>query len=217
MNTWITRAKQRMKALKITHLELSKHLGVSRAAVTHYLNGNREPSLNQLIEWAAILKTAPEWLQFGVEAPSTTTLQGTHFKPAPPTSLYLPVISWAQAGQWKKLAKNYQPDKNAAWIPYAGDPIEEAFALQIRGDGMEALNGISFVEQSFIIVAPHRMVHPEDFVLIRIKNEEEVILRQLVVGGKQRLLKPLNPRYPMIEMKAGITLCGVVCQTLQKF
>jgi SOS-response transcriptional repressor LexA len=217
MNTWTIRAKRRMKELKITHLEMSQHLGISRPSITHYLSGRREPSLKQLIEWAAILKTAPEWLQFGVETPGTTTLQGTNFKPAPPVSSYLPVISWAQAIQWKTLAKKYQPSKQAEWIPYAGDPIPDAFALQVRGDSMEALSGTSFPEHSFIIVAPQRIAQHEDFVIVRIKNEEEAILRQFIIEGKQQLLKALNPRYPIIEMKGGITLCGVVCQTLQRF
>jgi SOS-response transcriptional repressor LexA len=212
MNAWTNRAKQRMKELKLTHQDIADRLEVSRASITHYLSGRREPSLNQLIEWSAILKTSPAWLQFGVETSQVDLPNDKNIKPAAPLAVHLPVISWLDASQWEQLKEDYRPSNETEWIPYAGSPIEGAFALKIRGDSMQALYGVSFIENSYIIVAPHRMAQHEDFVLICLKNEEEALLRQLILEGKKQFFKPLNPRYPIIEMKAGIRLCGVVCQ-----
>ena len=216
MNEWINRAKQRMKELKLTHQEVADHLGVVRASVTHYLSGRREPSLNQLIEWATLLKTTPSWLQFGIDNPAAA-LKDSNFNPTPPTSSYLPVISWPDASRWEQLADKHQKSKDTKWIPYAGNTINNAFALQIQGDSMEALHGISFIENSYIIVAPHRIAKHEDFVIVQLKNKETTLLRQLILEGKKQILKPLNPRYSMIEMKRSIAIYGVVCQAFQTF
>ncbi|WP_244967909.1 helix-turn-helix domain-containing protein [Xenorhabdus budapestensis] len=45
-------AKDQMKVLGITYDKLAEHLGVTRGAVGHWLNGRREPSLKEI---AAIL------------------------------------------------------------------------------------------------------------------------------------------------------------------
>ncbi|WP_197056426.1 MULTISPECIES: helix-turn-helix domain-containing protein [Xenorhabdus] len=45
-------AKDQMKVLSITYDKLAEHLGITRGAVGHWLNGRREPSLKEI---AAIL------------------------------------------------------------------------------------------------------------------------------------------------------------------
>ncbi|QTL41645.1 helix-turn-helix domain-containing protein [Xenorhabdus budapestensis] len=49
---WFDMAKDQMKVLGITYDKLAEHLGVTRGAVGHWLNGRREPSLKEI---AAIL------------------------------------------------------------------------------------------------------------------------------------------------------------------
>ncbi|PHM56530.1 transcriptional regulator [Xenorhabdus hominickii] len=50
--TWFDIAKDQMKVVGITYDKLAEHLGVTRGAVGHWLNGRREPSLKEI---AAIL------------------------------------------------------------------------------------------------------------------------------------------------------------------
>ncbi|PHM51501.1 transcriptional regulator [Xenorhabdus sp. KK7.4] len=49
---WFDMAKDHMKVTGITYDKLAEHLGVTRGAVGHWLNGRREPSLKEI---AAIL------------------------------------------------------------------------------------------------------------------------------------------------------------------
>ncbi|CDG20561.1 protein of unknown function [Xenorhabdus poinarii G6] len=49
---WFDMAKDQMKVLGITYDKLAEHLGLTRGAVGHWLNGRREPSLKEI---AAIL------------------------------------------------------------------------------------------------------------------------------------------------------------------
>ncbi|MEQ1977707.1 helix-turn-helix domain-containing protein [Xenorhabdus sp. SGI240] len=49
---WFDMAKDQMKVLGITYDKLAEHLGITRGAVGHWLNGRREPSLKEI---AAIL------------------------------------------------------------------------------------------------------------------------------------------------------------------
>ena len=52
---WNTRVKARLKALGYRHDDLAERLNVTRGAATHYLNGIREPSINQIKEIAKML------------------------------------------------------------------------------------------------------------------------------------------------------------------
>ncbi|MBD2804094.1 helix-turn-helix domain-containing protein [Xenorhabdus szentirmaii] len=47
---WFDMAKSQMKVVGITYDKLAEHLGVTRGAVGHWLNGRREPALNEIAE-----------------------------------------------------------------------------------------------------------------------------------------------------------------------
>ena len=49
----------------LTHQELADTLGVTRGAATHYLNGRREPSIDQIIQIAAYLEISVGYLLAG--------------------------------------------------------------------------------------------------------------------------------------------------------
>jgi SOS-response transcriptional repressor LexA len=44
----------------------------------------------------------------------------------------------------------------------------------------------------------------------------QVTFKQLVIDGR-RYLKPLNPRYPIMEMDDRMATCGVVKQMIMSF
>ena len=52
---WTTSVKTKLKAKGITHQEVADRLNITRGAVSHYLNGIREPSINQVKEIAKML------------------------------------------------------------------------------------------------------------------------------------------------------------------
>ena len=52
---WTDRVKARLKSMGYTHDDLASRLNVTRGAATHYLNGIREPSINQIREISKML------------------------------------------------------------------------------------------------------------------------------------------------------------------
>ncbi|WP_315807800.1 S24 family peptidase [Pseudomonas sp. C9-3] len=65
------RVKERMKALKLTSIEVAQLVGVSKGSVTHWTNGTNQASGKRLIALASALECSAEWLATGEsQAPS---------------------------------------------------------------------------------------------------------------------------------------------------
>lgn len=115
-----------------------------------------------------------------------------------------PLISWIQAGQWQDVIDNLQPGEGDR-IPTTYRVRKHTYALRVRGDSMEP----KFPDGAIIIVEPSEDPQVGSFVIVR-QNGGEATFKQLVADGTQYLLKPLNPRYPIMEMKPDAVFCGVV-------
>jgi DNA polymerase V len=82
----------------------------------------------------------------------------------------------------------------------------ESFALIVLGDSMAP----EFAEGDVIVIEPEGLATNGSFVLAR--HEEEWIFRQLVAAGDRWQLRPLNPRYPCIDLASLAAVRGVVIQ-----
>ncbi|USE36403.1 LexA family transcriptional regulator [Endozoicomonas sp. SCSIO W0465] len=67
MTTWVERANERAKALGITDTRIAAHCGVSRPTVSNWMNGKREPRLEQKMQLAEALQISLNWLETGEE------------------------------------------------------------------------------------------------------------------------------------------------------
>ena len=54
------------------------------------------------------------------------------------------------------------------------------------------------------------------FVVALLGDTDQVTFKQYVIDGRH-YLKPLNPRYPVLEMDDHVALCGVVKQMIMTF
>jgi SOS-response transcriptional repressor LexA len=62
----------------------------------------------------------------------------------------------------------------------------------------------------FIFVGPGiPPAHGSD-VVVRLENSHEATFEQLVIEGSRRYLKPLNPRFPVMEITTDAQVVGVV-------
>ena len=82
----------------------------------------------------------------------------------------------------------------------------EAFALLVLGDSMLP----EFAEGDVIVIEPEGLATDGSFVLAR--HAGEWIFRQLVAAGDGWQLRPLNPRYPSVELADLAAIRGVVIQ-----
>lgn len=116
----------------------------------------------------------------------------------------VPLISWVQAGYGVTAVDNLHPGE--------GERIEttyrvraHTYALRVNGDSMEP----KFPQGCIVIVEPEDAPEHNKFVIVR-QNGDEPTLKQYVEEGGLKFLKPLNPRYPIIQMREGDAFCGVV-------
>ena len=74
-----------------------------------------------------------------------------------------------------------------------------------------------FPNGSIIIIDPAVEPRQGSFVVVRLDEAEQATFKQMVIDGGTRYLKPLNPRYPLMEIRQSATVCGVVRQMVMDF
>lgn len=127
----------------------------------------------------------------------------------------VPIISWVQAGTFSTAVDNFQPGEADEWAETTVPIHRHTYALRVRGDSMTNPNGEPTFPNGQIIVVEPDAVDALDklvgsFVIVKREADDEATFKQLVKDGGQFWLKPLNPQYPMLELKEGDALCGVV-------
>lgn len=108
--------------------------------------------------------------------------------------------------------KATHPQRTIPIVPAAADDDHgacsgsESFALMVLGDSMAP----EFAEGDVIVIEPDGLATDGAFVLAR--HGEEWIFRQLAAAGGGWQLRPLNPRYPAIDLPDLAAVRGVVIQ-----
>ncbi len=98
------------------------------------------------------------------------------------------------------------------WITVTASVGQRAYALTVIGDSMEP----KFPEGVTIIVDPDVRPVQGSFVVALLRDTDQVTFKQFVIDGRH-YLKPLNPRYPIMEIDDHVALCGVVKQMIMTF
>jgi len=204
----------------ISRAEIARAANVTPQAVNGWLNTGRIGkdklqiiarvlglSLDQLLD-----ASAPEPLRTGE---STATYNITS---GPDIARSVPLISWVQAGQWADVVDNLAPGQAEKRIFTTIRAGPRTYALRVLGDSMTNPTGSpSFPEGTIIILDPDRTPISGSYVIVRQNGDSECTFKQLVRDGGDMYLKPLNPRYPILQMLPDATVCGVLIQAMMDF
>ena len=82
----------------------------------------------------------------------------------------------------------------------------EPYALLVTGDSMAP----EFWDGCVIIIEPGSAARDGCFVVV--DHAGDTVFRQLQIESGRRILKPLNARYPVIELTGDYNIRGVVVQ-----
>jgi SOS-response transcriptional repressor LexA len=202
-------------AAKLKPSAIAEACGVTPQAVTGWRETGRihKKHLAKLAELTG--RPLAWWLGSVVEEP-TNTYGGPDMRGR------VPIISWVQAGSWSAAVDNFHPGDAEDWAPTTVPIRQHTYALRVRGDSMTNPNGEpTFPDGQVIVVEPEAIGSPADmvnqFVIVKRAGDDEATFKQLVRDGGMFLLKPLNPQWPMMQLKEGDVFCGVVREKVVRF
>lgn len=130
--------------------------------------------------------------------------------PASEGATRLPLISWVSAGMRDHAHDPYSPGTAEAWVEFGSIASDTAFCLRVRGTSMVRPDGTGFPDGCIIAVEPKRKPRSGDYVVVRFNDSDEATFKQYFVDGPLKLLKPLNPEFPTLQVTPDAALCGVV-------
>lgn len=210
---WYDLAKTLMKTRGVTQEQLAEHLGITKGAVSHWLNARREPSLSEI---ARILEFLGK-RNFSVGAGGLIideTLKGDveYIGPYTPGKKY-PVLSKVQAGSWSEACEPYTLKDVDLWLDSDAHVQGDAFWLEVEGDSMTAPLGLSIPEGTFVLFDTGREAVNGNLVIAKLVDDNEATFKKLVIDGNQKFLKGLNPQWPMMPINGNCRIIGVAIET----
>lgn len=199
--------REKRKQKELSARQLAERAGVSDAHILYIEGGKRKATFEKLMKILdALGVSAQEFL-------SETGYSDVNIEPTRIRRLYqVPVVTWVTAGRWNEVCDAFEPGDADEWIE-ADVRGKNVFALRVMGDSMEP----EFAEGEIIIVNPHVEAAPNDFIVVKNRNEEATF-KQLKRYGSKWVLHPLNPRYPDQEVKRGeFKIIGKVVKKEKKY
>lgn len=196
---------------------LADRLNKTQSQVSHLIGSNPVKNIGDKIAAQAEreFKKPVGWLdrEHGFIASSPDSSEGLRNERGI-LCLQIPLISWGEAKNWHQIGYNYKPKGIGDLIPVTAKVSSFAFALRVYGDSMESPSGLSFPEGCIIVAEPEQIPVPGCFVVVTVSQDRGATLKQLVIQGGRRYLKPLNPRYPILEWVPTTMVLGVIKQVI---
>lgn len=200
------RIRAQRKALRLSQEKLGSRIGVAGGAISQWEGDKTRPIGENLMRLAAELRLSPDFILTGKNASTTVTPSGIDSSTAP-------LITYMQSKSWGKDSSYRELDGGINFIQTNIDLSRSAFALAIKGRGMEP----EFSEGDVVFIDPLVTALPGDFVLAEIEDNEVLFLkyrpRGKDVNGDVFELSPLNDDYAKYRSDTSkIRIIGVMVE-----
>lgn len=203
-NSYMTigdRIKEARKAAKLTQDDLGKICKVSRAAVTQWETGTSKSTGGQnLFAIEQATGYSASWLANG-KGPKLAKDRANETQPGT-QGFKVPIIQWDALRDWPTAAA-------AQTIEFAITPAPCDFALTVKGDAMTSPSGLSVPEGALISISTQAKPSSGDLVVAQLSSGD-FTFKKLVIDSGQRMLVPLNPRYPVTQLAENCKIVGVI-------
>lgn len=198
--------------------QLAKHLGKTQSQISHLIGTNPVKNIGDRFasHVEKIFNKPTGWLD--QEHHDIQEASGIyHSTPLRRAYFQVPTISWLEAEQWLKNPEQFNAKSFPNNLIVSVQLSPQAFALKVEGDIMESPSGTSFPRECTIIVDTDQPAQNGTYVIAKTSHDSGLIFRQLIVDGSKRYLKPLNQRYPVIELPTHGMIYGVIKVMIMEF
>lgn len=189
---WNELVKARMKEAGVTQEKLGEMIGKTQGAVAHWLNGKREPAIQDIADMMKALNISEIKLTSDGTVNNSSNTDELEFVGRPKNG-YIPVRGEA----WMGLDGEFDMvEIEDGWIQmYSGDP--DAFALRVRGDSMfPRINA-----GEYVVVEPNATVAPGLDVFVRTFEGKNLIKRLGYDRNGTYQLLSVNQAHPPLTVE----------------
>lgn len=190
--------------------DLARRLRIKVQSVQQWESGQTQPRANRLRAIAEALGCSVHALTDDVVDHESLFNEAVPLEGMRPRRV--PLVAVAPAGMPHDSFDQRVADVREPTVPTFYPVSHGAFALRVFGDSMEPI----FPDGCIIVVEPSIEPKHGMYVVVRLDGTSEHTFKQLIVDGPHRLLKPLNSRYPIIELNREAVFCGVVVESFQR-
>lgn len=204
-----TRVKSKREALGLTQTELALMAKTSQQAIEQLENGKTKRP-RYLPELADALKVPIDWLLNGGEDPNITYVEENK-----PRGKY-PLISFVKAGSWAEACEPYNIKDIEEWYDSDMKILGDGFWLRVEGESMTSPAGLSIPEGHLVLVDTGREPKSGDLVIAKLIDRNEVTFKKLIIEHGRKILRGLNPNWPIMEINGNCKVLGVVVEARVK-
>lgn len=213
--------ESKKKTLGITQQQIADMLDISQGGVGHYLNGRNPLNVQIASVFSNLLQVpisefSPSLAREAEMITSALSPNVSNLRPYRPAPKY-PVISWVQAGSWNEACEPYSLDQIDEWYESEVHVHGAAFWLRVEGDSMTSPVGTSIPEGSLVLVDTGREAINGSLVVALLVDSNEATFKKLVLDGGNKMLKGLNPAWPIMQINGNCKIIGVVVQMMMRF
>lgn len=204
-------------ALKLSQKKIADTIGVSPAAVAHYLGGTNALNAKFAAAFARIIEEPVESFSPRLAAEITSLAAvaehsnvGPMLQPHRESKDY-PLISWIAAGDRAESAVPYPAGAVDEWLSSAEPAGAYGYWLRVRGNSMTSNSNPSFPEGTAILIRPECFdLISGKFYIARHKASGETTFKQYVQDAGIGYLVPLNKDYQTVPIDGTWEIIGRV-------
>ncbi len=194
-----------LETLNVTQAELARRLEIKPQAI-HYLCNSQSKKSSFTYEIADALKINSLWLGCGE---GTMLIQDDPEIQFIRSQQRIPILNPKQVKHWinnNEFIKNLSEE----WVLTSSNAGKSGFAFQLSDKSMYP----RFEQDSIIIINSEKIAKDKDFVLVYLKESDNIIFRQYQQDDINILLKPMNTKmYKTITKNDTDPILGVMVET----
>lgn len=201
---YVQELKDAIRRKGMSQADFADMIGFSKGLVSDVLNGKVKPSKR-------FVRLAGSIFEHSGRSGSGSMDGGVAFVHDAGKMSSLPLLSWKQVANMKGEGSGV--DLVSETIPVSEKYNSKGFALRVEDDTMAP----EFMEGEVVVVDPDVEPCSGRFVIAKVKDGAATF-KQLVMDGGRTYLKPLNDRYPILDVTDGrYQILGVVVQKMKSY